>query len=281
MRIAPPMRVVLALSLAGAAAAAPVKHPFPTDAACAMSAPHLPASFAAGELLEFDLDAIGAKAGTLTMRTLRTTAAGLVPVEAVAQTNTFFSKVRRVHGTGTSFLNPKTLRPGRYVEESTENEVHRSADAVFLDGEHKVRTSSHMNGAPSGRDFRLGPVALDNVGAVYFMRSLPLAKGLPLCFDVFAIRRMWRMSGKVIAREHVSLPIGEFEAWHLQGEAVRMDDPTQHREVHLWVSDDARRLPLVAVGSIDLGAVRATLTAFERPMDKGNKARARKQDVPF
>ncbi len=52
---------------------------------------------------------------------------GQLPVEVTAQTNTFFSKVRRVNGTATSYLDARTLRPVRYVEDATENDVKRSA----------------------------------------------------------------------------------------------------------------------------------------------------------
>src|SRR5262249_16724479 len=94
----------------------------------------------------------------------------------------------------------------------------------------------------------------------------------PLCMDVYGIRHLWRLSGKVIGREHLNLDLGEFEAWHLTGEAVRLDDFSQRREVHVWISDDARRLPLVGLGNLDLGLVRATLSAFRRPGEKAQRA---------
>jgi hypothetical protein len=71
------------------------------------------------------------------------------------------------------------------------------------------------------------------------------------------------------------LPIGEFDAWHLSGLAIRLDDHRQRREVHMWISDDEKRLPLVTVGTIDLGAVRATLTSFTRPGEKRAKAQGK------
>ena len=60
-------------------------------------------------------------------------------------------------------------------------------------------------------------------------------------FDVYGIRRMWRVWGTVAPREHVSLPVGEFDAWHLAGQAARLDIPQARREVHVWISDDVRR----------------------------------------
>jgi hypothetical protein len=42
--------------------------------------------------------------------------------------------------------------------------------------------------------------------------------------------------------------------------------------VHVWISDDERRLPLAALGMIDLGAVRATLKGVSRPGEKNTRA---------
>jgi len=250
--------------------------PPPTDAQCpALPALKAPFGFASGETLEFDLDAMGAQAGKMTM-TVKPQKDGVLPIEVHAQTNTFFSKVRRVDGTGTSYLSPKTLRPTRYYEDATENEVRRVSDVTFRARDHGVKLDFSSNGRSYQADFRYANEGLDVAGAVYAMRQLPLKEGLPVCFDVYGIRRMWRMSGKVLGKEHVSLPLGEFEAWHLAGEAVSLSDSVSRREVHVWVTDDDRRLPLAALGSIDLGVVRATLTAYTRPGIKQAKAETKR-----
>ena len=132
--------------------------------------------------------------------------------------------------------------------------------------------SATLNEQHGEADLPFSADGLDVAGAIYLMRQLPLKAGLPICFDAYGIRRMWRTWGKVVGKEHVSLPVGEFEAWHIAGEAARVDIPNLRREIHVWVSDDPRRLPLAALGAIDLGAVRATLTAFNRPGEKSGKA---------
>ncbi|MHB8875587.1 MAG: DUF3108 domain-containing protein [Myxococcaceae bacterium] len=257
---------------AGLRRPAPPPRPPPTDAEC-LPLPVLkpPFAFGAGESLKFDLDAMGAQAGKMTMTALPLKE-GTLPVEVHVQTNTFFSKVRRVSGTGTSYLSPKTLRPLRYTEDAVENEVHRTANVLFRAKDHAVKLDFTINGRPGRNDFRYAHDGLDVAGAIYLMRQLPLKQGASVCFDVYGIRRMWRMSGKVEGKEHVSLPVGEFEAWHLAGEAVSLIDHNSRREVHVWISDDERRLPLAALGAIDIGVIRATLTGFNRPGDK--KARA-------
>jgi hypothetical protein len=277
------VRLVLAMAIsapttptardAGPAAA---PSPMPTDAQCHALGPSLKSlPFGPGETLEFDVDALGAKAGSMVMRVLPFRSNGRMAIEVAVETNTFFSKVRRVKGTGTSTMDPRTLRPIRYIEDATENEVQRVADVTF----GKSRTGKVVvttRGAVSSEDLRWGGGDITDVAsAVFLLRSVPLAQGQSLCFDAYAIRKIWRVWGTVLPREHASLPVGEFEAWHLAGTAARLDRPDIRREVHVWVSDDARRLPLAALGSIDLGAVRATLRAFQRPGERGTRAENR------
>ncbi|MCA3014828.1 MAG: DUF3108 domain-containing protein [Myxococcaceae bacterium] len=245
--------------------------PFPSDAQClSLGSIRQPLAFGPGETLEFDLDALGARAGTMTMRVLPPRE-GLLPIEVHAKTNTFFSKVRRVDGTGTSYLWPKTLRPQRYYEDAQENEWHRVADVTFRKNKTAKLVSS-INGQTSQAELSYGNDVTDVAGAVFLMRQLELSEGKRLCFDVYGIRRIWRVWGTVQPKEHVSLPVGEFETWHLSGEAARHDWQDARRDIHVWITADERRLPIAALGSIDLGAVRATLTSFTRPGDKAAKA---------
>jgi hypothetical protein len=258
-------------TLARAGPPAPPKTPVPTEAQCiALGPPGSPIPFGPGETLEYDIDALGAKAGKMTMR-VEPSRDGSLPVEVSVETNTFFSKVRRVKGSGTSYLNPRTLRPTRYHEDAKENEIHRVADVTFKK-DKTARLVSTINGQTGTAELRYGNDITDVAGAVFLLRSLPLKEGMSVCVDIYGIRTIWRVWGKVLPKEHVSLPVGEFEAFHLEAEAARLDLPDARRGVHVWISDDARRLPLAAVGVIDLGTVRATLTGFSRPGDKSAKA---------
>jgi hypothetical protein len=264
------------LLTAGVALASPdggvaKKAPMPTEAEClGVGAPKLPLTFATGEELTFDIDALGAKAGKMTMRVLPSRE-GTLPVEVHAETNTFFSKVRRVNGTATSYLNPKTVRPGRYHEDSKENEVHRVADVTFRK-DKTARLVSTIDGNSGEYVLGHGNDVTDVAGAIYLMRQINLKEGMRVCFDVYGIRGIWRVWGTVVPKEPVSMPVGQFTAWHLAGEAARIDFPDYRRQIHVWLTDDERRLPLAALGTLDLGAVRATLTAYARPKEKSAKA---------
>jgi hypothetical protein len=261
----------IALFALPALASGPSPAPTVGEACKPLPALKSPWAFVAGEQLDFELDALGAQAGSMSMRVLPNRE-GALPVEVRAETSPFFAKVRRVKGVGTSYLDALTLRPRRYTEESVENEVRRTANVGFrADG--KAVEVSYENAGQAGRGlFHYENDGLDPAGAIYLFRQLPFREGLEVCFDVYGIRRLWRMRGKVEGKERVSLPVGVFDAWHLSGVAVRHDNPKSQKEVHVWISDDKRRLPLVAIGTMDLGAVRATLTGHKRPGEKRVRA---------
>ncbi|MCY1015251.1 DUF3108 domain-containing protein [Pyxidicoccus sp. MSG2] len=245
-----------------------------TVAPCAQALPALrtPMAFMPGEVLEFDLDAMGAQAGKMTMR-VQKQKDGQLPVEVEAKTNSFFSKVRRVHGNAITYLHPRTLRPKRYIEDTTENEQRRKVEVAFGAKDRSVKVDYQVGQRPKGQlNYTYDKDGLDVAGSIYLLRQLPLQENMQVCFDVYGVRRLWRMQGSVVKREQVTTPLGQFQAWHMQGMAIRLDRPSQKREVHVWISDDARRLPLAAVGTLDLGAVRATLTSVSRPGEKRQEA---------
>ena len=129
------------------------RSPFPTDAQCQSLGPVMnPIPFGPGETLDFDIDALGARAGTMTMQAMPIHD-GVLPLEVNVETNTFFSKVRSVKGVARSELSPKTLRPSRYFEDAHENEFHRVADVTFKKNK-SARLLSTINGQTYAEDMR-------------------------------------------------------------------------------------------------------------------------------
>lgn len=272
------------LLLPGAALAAKAKVKVPPEkrkAAEAQSCDPLPPPkgepWTAGERLSFEIDVMGASAGKLVMTALPTVGKGSSKehvFRALAASNSFFSKVRRVRGRSTSFVRSKDMHPRRYEEQSHEGEVTRSAEVRFnRPNEGKLVTVDwERNGKKGKQNLRYANQAFDPVSAAFFLRTQEFRPGQSVCFDSYGIRKLWRVKGKVVGLEEVRVPAGVFKAWHLEGVAVRTDDPRSAREIHIWISDDERRLPVAALGVIDLGAVRAQLSHVGVGVGEGEDA---------
>src|ERR1044071_1986620 len=94
-----------------------------TVAPCGQRLPALrnPLAFAPGELLEFDLDAMGATAGKMTMQGQKK---------------------------ADSSLPAPMLRPSGYTEDAMENDVHRTVDVAFNAKDRSVRVNYTQKGKP-------------------------------------------------------------------------------------------------------------------------------------
>ncbi|MHB8417143.1 MAG: DUF3108 domain-containing protein [Myxococcales bacterium] len=259
-----------AASLATAAASKPATAPaegIPSDAQC-RALPPLPdhrLPLRAGERLDYDVDLLGGvKAGTVTLevRPPEHQEGGVtLPIAVHAASNDFFSKFGKFDSRAVSYLRPRDLHPVRYHEDFVQSGRKYWTDVFFPSaGPHLVRTRYGNPTATGEKTFPFANDALDALSAFYMLRSLDLRVGQSLCFDVYGSRTLWRIWGKVDARETVATPAGNFPAFRLAGEAARLNAPKLHRQIYLWVSDDAQRLPVAAIGDLDVGPMRALLS---------------------
>lgn len=218
-----------------------------------------------GERLAYDLDVLGAQAGKLSLVALPPIGKGNsqeLSFRALAASNSFFSKIRKVRGRSTSYVRARDMLPRRYREDSKEGKLTRGADVFFKrPNEGKVvKVDFQRNQVKGTAELPYSSQAFDPLSVVYYLRTLELTPDMEVCFETYSLRKLWRVTGKVKGIETVKVPAGVFQAWHIEGEAVRTDNLASKREVHVWISNDEKRLPLAALGVIDLGPVRAQLT---------------------
>jgi hypothetical protein len=182
-----------------------------------------------------------------------------------------FAKVRRVKGVALSWIDPATLLPQRFRDDVDQDGVRRTTD-TRLDRPGPAVRMTWTSGEEKGvTDFERHGPALDALSAVYLLRAADLRPGTEVCFDLLANRRYWRLSGKVADKvERVESGAGGLETVRLDARAVRADDPTKSRPLHLWFSTDARRLLVAVVSEVDLGPVSLVLARASTPPGPGS-----------
>jgi hypothetical protein len=218
--------------------------------------------FAPGEVLSYDVAVAGVvKGGTLQLAVEAPILGGAqLPLRARARNTSVFAKIRKVKGTGVSFVSARTLRPVRYRDDVDQDGVKRGTD-TRLDLPGPTVRMAWTSGAEKGvAEFERQREALDLLSAVYLLRASELRPGAELCFDLLANRRYWRFAGRVAERtERVPTPAGDFDTVKVEARLTRADDPTKGRPLVLWISTDPRRLLVAAGSEVDLGPVVATL----------------------
>lgn len=166
--------------------------------------------------------------------------------------------IYRARGTARSWLDATTLRPGRYADEIVDSDGRETSTASF--GRGPAIRIDWVDGPRRGVNaFVRQPDVLDALSSIYYLRAVELREGAPLCFDLVGGRRAWRVSGSVGPVERVKTPAGTFDAVRIDGRATRTDRPREWTRLTLWVSADARRLPVEATVETAAGTLRASL----------------------
>jgi len=225
------------------------------------------ARFSVGEVLTFKLDVLGADVGTFEVRTEAPPAdadkRSVLELSSRAKTSAFVStNLGQYQAYATTQLG-RDFAPLKYREDVDEGETHRGTEVAFPPAPPggALAVKATRNGEPEKVELTANPDVRDILSALYVFRAQPMRAGSPVCMEVFAGRKIWKVTGSAAAFETIETPLGKLRSLRIDAESVRTDDARVKRTAHVWVSDDERRLPLVAIGEMRGKVLRATLTA--------------------
>lgn len=237
---------------------------------CTSPAPGAP-PFGPGEKLEFEIDSMGVRIATFSLTAGRERGEAPWVVRARAKTSSLAANFRSVDSKVEVRLD-ESLASRSYSEDGIEAGKHGSVDVTFPpQGKLKVRVTRQGNRVDA--QLSAPDDVRDLIGALYAARAMPLEVGSELCLPIFGNRQVWILRAKTVERESIDTPAGTFDTLHLEATATRFGTPGTSREVHLWFTDDDRRLPVAAFGEVQNKPVRAQLVGFEAGR-KVAKARA-------
>jgi len=219
--------------------------------------------FTPGEQLRYRLDVLGADVGTFEVSLDKPEVAdrsrAALVARSRAKTNAFVStNMGRYEGFISTLIGPD-LMPIRFREELDEADRHRAVEVEFPPKGGKLAATASLDGKPEALDLDASPKARELVSSFLYLRGIPFKAGTPVCLEVYAARKMWSMTGAVGPKEAVEVPVGKFNAVRIDLVAVRLDDQSVKRTAHAWITDDDRRLPVVAIGEVRGKTFRAQL----------------------
>ena len=105
--------------------------------------------------------------------------------------------------------------------------------------------------------------ALDGLSALYAVRASSFSPGTKLTYPILDEGQMYTVTMLATATERVRAPIGELNTWKLAVSIVDSQGETVGQNVGIWLSNDARKLPVklqadLPVGSFTLALREAT-----------------------
>lgn len=218
--------------------------------------------FKVGEVLSYDVSwSTYLTAGTATMSVKERRASGASSVyDLVAEgtPTTLLDKLYHLYYKAETLLDTKTLQPMLSTVYSNERSRTKLRSMRFT-GRTTYEFSPKTN-APFEKK-TMPALALDPMAAVYVIRAIPLRAGqsfvMPIVDGPDTYNARWTIAGP----EPITTPAGSFSAWRLTPAlSDAQGKPVANRKVTLWMSDDARKLPIKLQAGLPVGNFVLTLT---------------------
>ena len=213
--------------------------------------------FASGEHLDYDV-----KFGFLHVGSGSMEVAGVDSVRGRAAWHTVF----QVHG-GTlfykvndrleSWIDVNNLVSLRHWQELSEGRRDRERKFEIMP-ERGVVLEEGKPEAPTVPD------PLDDGAFLYFVRTIPLEVGKTYEFDRYFRPDRNPVTIRVLRREHISVPAGEFDAIVLQPIIKTKGIFSEGGHAEIWLSDDSNRIMLQMKSKLPFGSLNLYLTSYRR-----------------
>lgn len=109
----------------------------------------------------------------------------------------------------------------------------------------------------------------DALSSLYYVRTRQdFHAGKPIILDVFDGGKTWSVEVQTLGKERIKTPAGEFDTIEVKT-YPKYEGVFKHKgEIYIWLTDDARKIPVQMKSVISIGSIIATLTGIEGRKDK-------------
>ena len=165
------------------------------------------------------------------------------------------------HYSQQSFIDPQTFRIQRTTKLDEQGKRVRTSEAVF-DAKADRVTWTELDPNDPARPPRvvtnpLEGAAYDIISAIYFLRTRPLATGQTFDLSVSDSGETYQVPVRVGKRERLKTAVGRVSTLRVEvglfGEHGLVND--RKGEMSIWITDDARRLPVRARLNAEIGTL--------------------------
>jgi len=110
------------------------------------------------------------------------------------------------------------------------------------------------------KDVKLDTDTFDIYSSFYYVRHQRLEPGTSVYINVLDSKKLHRIEVRVLRKERVKVPAGEFNTIVIEPMVKPVGVFEGKRGAYIWLSDDARRIPVKAQTKVTVGSVTAVLT---------------------
>ena len=228
---------------------------------CSLISPQPAYSFNIPEKFEYDLTWTGIKAGT---STLEITNAGngikiISTSKSVKWVSVFYDVDDRVEST--LVKNPDILfvgQPVKYRIKLQEGKHRRDKEFIFNHTTGKAVYIDYL--ANEKQEFAVPFFVFDPLSSFYYIRTLKLEVGHSVYVTVFDSKKTRNVEVQVLRKEKVALPTGTVDTIVIKPLMKSEGIFYKKGNIHIWLTDDEKRIPVKLQTKVAVGSVTATLT---------------------
>src|SRR5262245_6470354 len=266
--------ILCALATAGAGLQtkkAPAPQPKTSTAKAPAAAPapkkEMTVPYKAGEILEFDVgwsSYVTAGTATVSVKEKKPSYNSVAYyVVAEGRPTSLLSKLYTLYYKADTLIDVYSLLPQRgslYVEEGKRHRMKTTTfDQATRKAKYEVQTATHVE-----KDLSLPGFTQDALSALFVLRSIPMKAGDKFNMPVTDAGDVYKVQMQVAAVESVKTPLGTMNALKIIPviTAAKGEPP---RGLAIWISDDARRLPLKIEAQLAVGKFVVALRKVANP----------------
>ncbi|HWR71635.1 MAG TPA: DUF3108 domain-containing protein [Nitrospirota bacterium] len=174
------------------------------------------------------------------------------------RTTGLLGKVFPVHDLVRSMFDPRTMQSLSYSIAESYGKKRRHRTLVFDHGRNTVVFT--QNDEPP-RTLAVPTRVQDPLSSLYYLRiQKDFTIGRPIVIEVHDSGKNWSIEVHTLGRETVKTPAGEFAAIKVKTRPTYEGVFLGKGEAFLWLTDDARKVPVLMKSTIRIGSFVFTLT---------------------
>lgn len=227
--------------------------------------------FARGEKLSYDLYWTVVRAGSATLETVPdATLEGrkTLHFRALAKSTPFIDTFYKVRDSIESWVDPGVTRAWQYKKDQEEGTYIRHYLVRFDAGgsvAHRYSKGEFKNAVivPYG--------CFDPLSMLFLFRTKPLAVGYEFAAPVTDGEKAVVGRARVVRRETVKVAAGEFDTFLVEPEIKEIGGvfrKSPDATLQVWITADARRIPVRVRSKVIVGSFSMELTGYEGPQQK-------------
>jgi hypothetical protein len=212
------------------------------------------------EKFVYDLTWAGIKAGTASLESRNN--GGKIKLISTAQSakrvSVFYTVNDRAESVVSQDPNRSSLGlPASYRLRLREGKHRKDKEVIFDHEKNRAKYIDHLEN--EYKEIDVPPLVFDPISSFFYLRTLKLVVGEPVYITLFDSKKVYNVEVQVLRREKVTIPQGTFDT--IVVKPLMKSEGIFYRkgEIFIWLTDDARHIPVKMQTKIKIGSITASL----------------------